>query len=92
MEWFDWSPRSDSTTPSSGQSTTVGVTVCGVSLSQTYTQCDTWDITKYSEDGRFENKWRGSAYKSEREVAYIISVKVPEGGWPIWTLGYGYSW
>ncbi len=92
MNWYDWCPRSDSTVPVPGTSTTVGLNVCGVILSQTYTQCETWDITKYEEAGRFENCWKGSAYKSEREVAYMAGIWVTQGGWPIWNLRYGYSW
>lgn len=90
MEWFDWSPRSD--VPSS-QCSTVGVSVSafGLGISASHTVCPTmWDINKSAEARKFSNKWVGSAWRSEREVAYMVCVKVPQGGWPVWNLNASY--
>lgn len=87
MEWLDWSPRSDQNV---GQCIpiTIGVSAFGVSISGTFTICKSgWDITKYEEAGKFANKWHGFVWPpSEREVAYMVCIKVPQGGWPIWNL------
>jgi len=89
MEWVDWNPRSDQTV---GQCTpiTIGISYVAV-LTYTATICQSgWDITKYSEAGKFANRWYGHAWRSEREVAYMVCVKVPQGGWPIWQLTANY--
>ncbi len=90
MEWVDWNPRADQ---SVGQcsSITIGISYIAV-LTHTSTICSSgWDITKYAEAGKFANKWYGTAWWSEREVAYMVCVKVPQGGWPIWALTAQYS-
>jgi hypothetical protein len=90
QEWVDWSPRSD--LPAS-QCGTIGISVSafGIGISASHTICPTmWDISKYAEAGKFANMWTGSAWRSEREVAYMICVKVPQGGWPVWLLTPGF--
>lgn len=90
QEWLEWSPGSDVPRPSCG-TVGIGVSAFGIGISANYTACPTmWDITKYAEAGRFQNKWVGSAWRSEREVAYMICVKVPQGGWPVWNLTAGF--
>lgn len=92
MQWVDWNPRSDLTT---GQcsSITIGISYIAV-LSYSAVICqEGWDMTKYAEAGKFKNRWYGAARRSEREVAYMVSVKVPKGGWPVWALTKDYeSW
>ena len=90
MEWVDWDPQADQDYGSGGQSVTIGISYI-VEISSTYTVRDKWDITKYAEAGRFKNSWRGSAWRSERNVAYMICVSVPEGGWPVWNLNASYT-
>jgi len=90
MEWVDWDPQADQDYGSGGQSVTIGISYI-VEISSTYTVRDKWDITKYAEAGKFKNSWRGSAWRSERNVAYMICVSVPEGGWPAWTLSAQYT-
>ena len=62
----------------------------------TATQCELWDITKFAEAGRFQNKWScGCAIPfgatGEREVASMIEVSVPQGEGAQWTLSAGFS-
>lgn len=92
MEWVDWNPRSDQTRGSCG-SITLSVGALGIGISGTFTICKSgWDITKYAEAGKFANKWYGWVWPpSEREVAYMVCVKVPQGGWPVWGLTATFS-
>jgi hypothetical protein len=91
MYWKDWYPKSDQPVSSCGD-ITLGITVFGVGLSYTSRICSSgWDITKYDEAGRFANRWYGSARASEREVAYMVCVKVPQNGYAIWDLTAGYG-
>ena len=90
MEWLDWSPGSDLNikrcTP-----ITIERTNSGSSIGGTFTICETgWDITKYAEAGKFMNRWYGRAWRSERDVAYMVGVAVPQGGWPVWSLTASY--
>lgn len=90
MQWVDWSPRSDMQVGYC-QQYTLGVTALGLLASTTQTICETWDITKYSEAGKFKNTWRGSVRQSEREVAYMIAVSIPQNGEPGWWVQAGYT-
>lgn len=85
MSWVDWSPRSDLNV---GNCTTwsLSVTVQGVGIGASHELCDKWDITKYAAAGSFKNEWQGSARESEREVAYMQAISVPQNGWPVWSL------
>ena len=85
MQWMDWSPRAD-VDYGGCRSYEIGISVGAVGITSTRTQCDTWDITKSEEAGSFRNDWRGNARQSDREVAYMQAVAVPQGGWPIWNL------
>ncbi len=84
MQWSDWSPRSDS--KRNCGTVTIGFTYGVASVNMNFTQCDTWDITKYSTPGEFRNDWKGASINSEREVAYGVQVTVPKDGWPQWYL------
>jgi hypothetical protein len=87
MQWFDFMPRSDQ---KKGQceAITLGISAYGVTLSQAWTICkEGWDITYYpTEPGKFLNRWYGSADRSEREVAYMVAVTVPQNGVGVWNL------
>jgi len=86
--WTDWSPRSDLNL--SCQSISLTVTSGPISISgDIYQACETWDITKYAEAGKFKNEWKGSKKNTDREVAYMVSVKVPQGKWASWDLTAG---
>ena len=92
--WEDWDPRSDRNVGNCS-SVNVGVDFLAA-LSFTATQCELWDITKYAEAGRFQNKWScGCIFPfgadGEREVAYMIEVSVPQGQGAVWTLSAGFS-
>jgi hypothetical protein len=89
MWWVDWNPRTDQAVGQCG-SITIGISF-GAVLTYTGTICKSgWDITKYTEPGKFMNRWYGTAWWSEREVAYMVCVKVPQGGWPRWGLTANY--
>ncbi|WDE03104.1 hypothetical protein SG34_016980 [Thalassomonas viridans] len=92
MQWVDWNPRADLDV---GNCSTVSlqVTAQAVGISTSHNICDKWDITKYSTPGHFKNEWKSSssAQRSEREVAYMIAVKVAQGGWPVWSLTHNYD-
>jgi len=92
MLWKDWYPKSDQPAPSCS-TITLGITVFGVTLSYASQICTSgWDITKYDEAGRFANKWYGNVGSgTEREVAYMVCVKVPQNGYAIWDLTAGYG-
>jgi hypothetical protein len=90
MGWFDWSPGSDLNvrrcTP-----ITIERTLNGSSMGGTFAVYESgWDITKYSETGKFSNRWYGHAWRQERGVAYMVGVKVPQGGCPVWSLTANY--
>lgn len=91
MYWVDWYPRSD-IAASQCSSITLGISVFGVSLSYASQICKSgWDMTRYTDAGKFSNKWYGCVGGSEREVAYMVCVKVPQGGYPVWDLTAGYG-
>ena len=87
MEWVEWSPASDLDV---GNCTSIGLEVAAqsVGISASHNICDNWDITKFSDAGHFKNKWSNvfTPISSERGVAYMIAVKVPQNGWPVWSL------
>jgi hypothetical protein len=90
MGWFDWSPGSDLNvrrcTP-----ITIERTLNGSSMGGTFAVYESgWDITKYSDAGKFSNRWYGHAWRQERGVAYMVGVKVPQGGCPVWSLTASY--
>jgi len=92
MYWVDWSPRSDQTVGNC-QTYQVSVGALGIGIASYHDLCEKWDITKYADPGKFRNEWKnyfGFTISSEREVAYMLAVKVPEGSFPIWVLNYGY--
>jgi len=84
--WADWDPGSDSSVDCCDRS--IGVSVAGVSISYTYTQCEKWDITKYSTPGKFKNEWSHPllGVPEDREVAYAVEVYADDGDTPRWTL------
>ncbi len=91
MRWLDWSPRSDL---DKGSCTAVplGVSALGVSISSVFSVCDKWDITKFEQDGRFRNSWKGAGWwawwniEAEREVAFMQAIWVIDGKTPSWVV------
>lgn len=86
MTWVDWTPRGDISLPVCNTSQ-FGITVAGIGYSKYFTVCETWDITKFVEAGKFKNTWLGHV-DADREVQFMVSVSVPQNGWPIWELGH----
>ncbi len=82
--WADWSPRGDYN--QSCHTITVGITspVGGISFSTN--QCEVWDMTKGNPAVTYDLAWIGPGVRQDREVGYQISVSVPQGGWPQWSL------
>ncbi len=89
MAWVDWDPTSDKS-GGSGNTITIGISFI-VELTDSFTFSDKWNITKYAEAGRFKNTWEGLAWRSERSVAYMVCVSVPQGGYPLWSLSAQYT-
>lgn len=85
MGWMDWTPRGDIDLPNCSD-LTLSVSVEGIGFSKTYLRCERWNITKFAEAGRFSNSWEGSVNDTQREIAYMTSVSVPQGGWPVWII------
>ncbi len=83
MENVDWDPRSDHKGDCS--STTVGVQAAGVSVGQSFDQCEVWDVTPPYKVGNIKIKWRKRSWSSgipagtTRSVAAAVSVRVPQG-------------
>ena len=73
MYWADWDPAADAD-HGNCKSGSLGVSYAGVGLTVNTEKCDKWDIGKFSEGGRFDNTWFGSAWRSERHVEYLIEV------------------
>jgi hypothetical protein len=82
MSWQDWSPRADRSGPC--QTITVRITSPVAGVSQQVDRCETWDITKGSTGGDFNLAWSGCACVQDRELAYVLSVSVPQGSLPAW--------
>ena len=91
MRWVDWSPRSD-LDKGGCTSVPIGISAIGLSLTSVFSVCDKWDITKFEEEGRFRNSWRGSSWvawwniEAEREVAFMEAIWVSEGKTPVWNI------
>lgn len=57
-------------------------------------RCETWDITKYTDAGKFKNTWKGDVDPGvTREVGFGIEVYVhpDDPDWPMWWIYYGYT-
>jgi len=96
QRWHDWSPRSDASVGSC-TSVNLSVRVNGYGLSAPFTQCETWDITKYAAAGRFRNRWKEGfcmQVRGEREVAFNIASRVAQGSVPYWKFTWfnGRDW
>lgn len=83
MYWADWAPGADED-HGNCQSATIGVSMV-VEASVNVVECDRWDIGKFPEGGRFDNTWFGTAWRSERQVEYLIEVGRTTSG-VSWTL------
>lgn len=65
-------------------------------LNWSHQLCEAWDITKYSEAGRFKNQWKCNCIPpwgvdGDREVAYTVNVSVTQPGSVQWTLSAGFA-
>jgi hypothetical protein len=88
--WYDWSPGQDEFHDPCNNFT-VGINVEAAYLEESFPLCEQWDITFYpNEPGRFVNTWRGTAYRSERQVAFKIAISTSQGTQPYfgWSAGF----
>lgn len=91
--WFDWDLRGDVDT--SCRSITLGLSAFGFGFTRGHTQCEKWDITKGAAAGEFRNTWLKNSFgwvDGDRETAFMIGVKVPQGGWPQWYIDWNVDW
>ena len=65
---------------------TIGVTAPAGGISTTLNACETWEIAKGNPAVTFALAWIGPGTRSSRGLDYEISVSVPQGGWPQWSL------
>lgn len=86
FNWFDWSPRSD--TSGNCRNVTLSVSAFGAGLSFGHDACEVWNLTKYTAAGELKEEWDGFT-QGAREIALMSSIKVANGASsPIW----GISW
>jgi hypothetical protein len=92
MYWYDWDPGADSSINCS--QIQLGVAYASYGLTFGHTQCETWDITRWAGyPGRFKTQWnKGFFYvNGDREAAFEVLVRVPQGGAPIWNLDWNFG-
>lgn len=85
---LDFEPAAD-TNHGNCSSATLGVGFKGINLSASATQCDKSDIRYWpKEPGKFENVWRGRAWRKERHVEYLLLASSPTkaSGNSLWTV------
>ena len=84
QSWADYSPLQGH----NGNCTTitVGVNSPVAGISTTISACETWQISKDNPAVNFGLLWSGPGTRSSRGLDYEISVSVPQGGWPQWSL------
>jgi hypothetical protein len=87
--WVDWKPRSD-WSGGSCQTINVGISYAGAGLTTNFQQCpDKWDMTKTTTPGKYSIAWLNPLGTSaDRELAYSIVVRVPQGRVPGYSLTY----
>ena len=69
----------------------MGVTLGSASVESTYTVCDQWNVTKYSEPGHFQTRWQGTARYDKREVAHMEVVQAHSDKVAVWSLKAAYT-
>ena len=92
QRWYRASPGSDST--GFCRDVSVSVSVLSAAIGGTFEACEGWDMTKSANGANvsFKNQWQCNCsfmIGGNRQVAYTITVTVPQGSSPIWSLGWG---
>lgn len=92
QNWYRASPGSDST--GFCRDISVSVSVLSAAIGGTFEACEGWDMTKSANGANvsFKNQWQCNCsfmIGGNRQVAYTITVTVPQGSTPIWSLGWG---
>lgn len=85
---LDFEPAAD-TNHGNCSSANLGVGFKGINMSVSATQCDKSDIRYWpKEPGKFENVWRGRAWRKERHVEYLLLASSPTktSGNSLWTV------
>ncbi|MGP1674405.1 MAG: hypothetical protein ACTS8Z_04225 [Candidatus Limnocylindrales bacterium] len=95
MQWVDWSPRGN--VKGGCQNLTLKVEALGVSFVSPAYFCENNIPTKYEAAGSFRMEWScgciypfGQPYPNSREIDYLQTVSVANGGSVRWTLSAGY--
>jgi hypothetical protein len=86
--WFKWKPGTD-TTQCGGVNLSIAVN--GIPLALSGNQCETWNITKYADAGRFRNGWIEGIcqiQRDERELEFTVAVRVAQGKVPTWNFDW----
>jgi hypothetical protein len=92
QSWYRASPGSDST--GFCRDVSVSVSVLSATIGGTFEACEGWDMTKSANgaNASFKNQWQCNCsfmIGGNRQVAYTITVTVPQGSSPTWSLGWG---
>lgn len=79
LQWYKWKPGGDQT--GACNSVDVSLSMGAVSIGRSFSACETWDVTKRATPGSMRNTWTGpsSGTSSDRELALVVGVKVPQG-------------
>ena len=96
MSWIDWNPRGS--TNGGCQNLTLQVQALGINFTSPAYFCESTIPTKYDAAGSFKMEWScgcvypfGQPYPNSREIDYLQSVSVANGGSALWTLSAGYN-
>lgn len=96
MSWVDWAPRANVT--GGCQNLTLRIEALGVGFTTPAFFCEQNTPTKYAAAGSFRMEWNcgcvypfGQPYPNSREIDYLQSVSVDNGGSVMWTLSAGYN-
>ncbi len=95
MHWVDWSPRGN--VRGGCQNLTLKVEALGISFTSPAYFCENNIPTKSEAAGSFRMEWScgciypfGQPYPNSREIDYLQTVSVANGGSVRWTLSAGY--
>jgi hypothetical protein len=72
----------------------IGVSALGYGISSSATRCELWDILKGDPAGQFSELWScecAFGIHADREINYMQAIYVPQGGRPVWNLGWGFG-
>ena len=96
MSWIDYNPRQS--IGGNCVSVPIQVAALGQIIRDTGILCENWNITKWTEAGKFREQWScgcvypfGKGSNSTREINLMQAVSVPNGGTAKWVLTAGFT-